>query len=137
MLQRTILLLLLCSMNLGAMAAKPATSDDIQGSEKQIFSANAYDNLRGKKTGWFQKKQRNWMQRQASKKKRGVFPHRENLTKGIQGLPFFGSLLTLGIVFVVMLFTAKDKNSLKWAFWGFAIVMAVIAVSVVGAAIAY
>ena len=49
----------------------------------------------------------------------GIFPERMELTEGFQWLPFFGTLLTGGIVALVMLFTAQDANAMRWA--GFAV----------------
>lgn len=125
MLQKMMVLLLLCSLTMGARAAvagKAAVSETGNTPERQLVSAAALEDLTGKKMGWFQKMQWNRMQRQAATKKPGVFPEREELTEGFQWLPFFGSLLTCGLVYFIMLFSAKDANALRWAAWGALIV---------------
>ncbi len=64
----------------------------------------------------------------------GILPEREELTEGFQWLPFFGSLFTLGLVALVMLFTARDANALRWAGLGVSVVA--IAFTVAGLLVA-
>lgn len=47
------------------------------------------------------------------------FPERDDLTEGFQALPFFASFFTVGLVALIMVFTARDRNALKWALNGF------------------
>lgn len=51
--------------------------------------------------------------------KAGIFPERDELTEGFRPLAFFGTLLTGGILYLIMLFTERDSNALRWAQWGF------------------
>jgi len=65
----------------------------------------------------------------------GIFPERMELTEGFQWLPFFGTLLTGGLVWLIMLFTAKDANAMRWAGIAFSIIaIAATVASIVAAA---
>lgn len=74
----------------------------------------------GRHLNWMEKWQVKRMEKRLAKGKSApIFPEREELTESFRPLPFFGTLLTGGLVYIIMLFTAKDSNSLKWAFYGF------------------
>jgi hypothetical protein len=87
----------------------------------------------GRHLNWMEKMQVKRMEKRLAKgKPPGLFSQREQLTEGFRPLPFFGSLLTGGLVYIIMLFTAEDSNSLQWAGWGFLIVwLAFLAIRVV------
>jgi hypothetical protein len=99
-----------------ATAAAPA--------EKKTM-AQLMEEAMGRHLNWMEKWQVKRMEKRLAKgKPPGPFSEREQLTEGFRPLPFFGVILTLGLLYAVLIFTAKDSNSLKWAGLGFSIAMA-------------
>jgi hypothetical protein len=94
------------------------------------LSAEEFQQVTGKKFNRLQKWQYNRLQRKLNSKNAAFIPERDELTEGFQALPFLGSLLTFGVVFLIMLFTAKDRNALRWAGKGF--IMAAITFALLG-----
>jgi hypothetical protein len=93
----------------------PATMDNII----RELSVQEFEKLTGEKMNGLQKWQYKRMQKKLTRNAGlSIIPERDELTEGFQALPFFGSLLTLGIVYLVMVFTARDRNALRWAGWG-------------------
>jgi hypothetical protein len=93
------------------------------------LSVTEFEQLTGKKMSGLQKWQYKKAQKKLQKNSRSyIFPERDELTEGFQALPFFGSILTLGLLWVIMLFTARDRNALRWAATGLSVIA--IAVSV-------
>jgi hypothetical protein len=92
------------------------------------LSVEEFQEVTGKKLSGLQKwKYKKLHKRLNSSKSMGIIPEREDLTEGFQALPFFGSLFTLGIVAIVMFFTARDRNANNWAWnavWLLSIVFA-------------
>lgn len=95
------------------------------------LSVEEFQKVTGKKLTGLQKWQYRRLHARLNKGKAiGIFPEREDLTEGFQALPFFGSLLTFGLVAIVMLFTARDRNALSWAWnavWLISLGLAVLA----------
>lgn len=87
------------------------------------LSVQEFEKLTGKKLNGIQKWQYKKMQHKLNKPAAmGIFPERDELSEGFQALPFFGSLLTLGVLYLVMIFTARDRNALRWAGMGLTVV---------------
>lgn len=83
----------------------------------------------GRQLNWLEKWQLKRMEKRMKKgKSGGLFSERDELSEGFQALPFFGSLLTFGIVYFVMLFTAQDANALRWALWGGLLAVTIVTV---------
>jgi uncharacterized BrkB/YihY/UPF0761 family membrane protein len=84
----------------------------------------------GRQMNWLEKWQLQRMEKRMKKgKPGGLFSEKDELSEGFQALPFFGSLLTFGIVYFVMLFTAQDANALRWALWGGLLAVTIITVT--------
>jgi hypothetical protein len=110
---------LLIVFSVSASAVSPVTASAGADGESTLMVA-AIEQLTGRKMTMLEK----WQLKLAKKKlerqqQRGLFPETEELTEGFQPLPFFGSILTLGLLYGVMLFTAKDANALRWSYRGF------------------
>ena len=94
------------------------------------LSPEEFQVVTGKKLNEVQKWQYKRLQRKLNSNKSFHLPERDELTEGFQALPFFGSLFTLGLVYLVMLFTAQDKNALRWAGYGFSVAALVLSAMV-------
>jgi hypothetical protein len=90
------------------------------------LSAEEFQQVTGKKFSRLQKWQYNRLHRKLNSKNAAFIPERDELTEGFQALPFFGSLLTFGLVYLVMLFTAQDRNALRWAGLGFTVAALIV-----------
>lgn len=95
-----------------------STTNQINNLVREL-SVEEFQQVTGKKFSRLQKWQYNRLQRKLNSKNAAFIPERDELTEGFQALPFFGSLFTLGLVYLVMLFTAEDRNALRWAGNGF------------------
>jgi hypothetical protein len=94
------------------------------------LTVTEFEQLTGKKMSGLQKWQYKKVQKKLQKNGRAyIFPERDELTEGFQALPFFGTILTFGLLAFIMLFTAKDRNAIRWA--GYGISVLAIAVSVI------
>ncbi len=94
----------------------------------RTLSAKEFQQVTGKKFSRLQQWQYKRLQKKLNSRHSAFIPERDELTEGFQALPFFGSLLTLGIVYLIMLFTARDRNALRWA--GYGITVAALALSI-------
>jgi hypothetical protein len=97
-----------------------SSSNQINNLVREL-SAEEFQQVTGKKFNRLQKWQYNRLQRKLNSKNAAFIPERDELTEGFQALPFFGSLLTFGLVYLVMVFTAQDRNALRWAGLGFTV----------------
>jgi hypothetical protein len=103
-------------------AFPPHTTENSIAAEKAPAEkktlAQVMQETMGRQLNWLEKWQLKRMEKRMKKGKSApLFAERQELSEGFQALPFFGSLLTFGIVYMVMLFTAEDANALRWAFW--------------------
>ncbi|HSK12749.1 MAG TPA: hypothetical protein VK907_06005 [Phnomibacter sp.] len=122
-------LLALCMLNATA-AFVPAASGEVPSNTAasvqdliRELTVQEFQDVTGKKLTRFQEWQYKRMQKKLNRKAAyGIFPERDELTEGFQALPFFGSILTLGLVWLIMLFTARDRNALRWAGYGVSII---------------
>jgi hypothetical protein len=89
-----------------------------QHSPTIVMSLSEFEAATGKKLNWMERMQFKKLQKSMKKGKLRSMRDTEELTEGFQFLPFIGSFLTLGILYLVMMFTAKDANALRWAGWG-------------------
>lgn len=103
-------------------AAKPAPLN-------ATISAEACEKAMDKKLTRLQKWKLKLLQKRTMRGQAGIFPYREELTEGFQALPFFGTILTAGLVALVMLFTAKDRNAMRWAGYGISVLSIIITVA--------
>lgn len=111
---------LLCFVQI-AFSAGFTSSSGVFAPEKskKSYTLIELENLTGRKLSFFERLQFFMAGRQLKKaKKAGIFPERDELTEGFRPLAFFGSLFTLGLLFLIMLFTERDANALRWAQWG-------------------
>jgi hypothetical protein len=118
------LLLLALFVGVYAKAAFVSKGDVVRKSKNEELVAEAtvkqqMEGLLNRQLNWFEKWQVKRMEKRLAKgKPRGPFSEREELTEGFRALPFFGSLLTLGLLAIVLGFTAEDNNVVRWANWG-------------------
>jgi hypothetical protein len=95
------------------------------------LSVNEFEQFSGKKLNGIQKWQYKRLQKKLHKNAGLlIFPEREELTEGFQALPFFGTILTGGLLCLIMLFTARDSNAWRWSLnglWVLALAVSVIA----------
>ena len=119
MLKLLCISLLLCAGLTSRASFVPA--EEKQSAPGQSFkpvTLEEFEATTGKKLNWAERIQFKKAQRMMAKGKMSPFWNAEEITEGFQFLPFIGSFLTLGIVYIVMFFTAKDANALRWARWG-------------------
>lgn len=132
--QKTLLSLLLIFFMQPTFAAfVPLQSGSIAETEPakienliRNLSVEEFQVVTGKKFSGIQKWQYKKLQRKLKSNKSFQLPERDELTEGFQALPFFGSLFTLGLVYLVMVFTAQDRNALRWAGYGFTVAALVL-----------
>ncbi|MCU0388894.1 MAG: hypothetical protein MUE71_09840 [Chitinophagaceae bacterium] len=91
----------------------------------------------GRKLSLLERWQYKKIQRKIQKNHSAIFPERDELTEGFQALPFFGSILTCGLLWLIMLFTARDRNALRWAGNGIAILAIAFSVASIIALVSY
>jgi hypothetical protein len=125
--------LLLCLLGYGAQAALvPFVSLESNPSEnkKETFiSKETIEKVKGKKLNLMERIQLKMLNKKLKKGKiAGIFPERDDLTEGFRALPFFGTILTVGLLALIMLFTARDRNALNWAFTGVSIIGIVLTI---------
>jgi hypothetical protein len=96
----------------------PALASESDGKSVKTISLSEFEARTGKKLNWMERMQFKHAQKMLAKGKAPAFWDAEELTEGFQVWPFLGSFFTLGILYLVMLFTAKDSNALRWARWG-------------------
>jgi hypothetical protein len=94
------------------------TNESSKQQSLKPISLAEFESKTGKKLNWIQRLQFKKMQRMMQQGKFDSAWDAEELTEGFQFWPFIGSFLTLGTLYLVMLFTAKDSNALRWARWG-------------------
>jgi hypothetical protein len=126
--------LLLCLLGYGAQAALvpfvALVSNPSENKKETFISKETIEKVKGNKLNFMERVQLKMLNRKLKKGKiAGIFPERDDLTEGFRVLPFLGALFTIGIVYLIMLFTAKDRNALKWASLG--TTFAFIAVSII------
>jgi hypothetical protein len=92
-------------------------------------TAAAFEQATGKKLTRLQKWQYNRLQKRIARGQMGILPYREELSEGFQALPFFGTLLTGGLVALIMVFTARDRNAMRWAGLGITVLGMIITVA--------
>jgi hypothetical protein len=105
-----------------------SSSNQINNLVREL-SVEEFQKVTGKKFSRFQKWQYNRLQRKLNSKNAAFIRQRDELTEGFQALPFFGSLFTFGLVYLVMIFTAQDKNALRWAGLGFTVAALLVSVA--------
>lgn len=100
------------------------------GTEAAIktISLSEFEAKTGKKLTLLERFQFKQAQKMLNKGKLASPAKRQSLTRGFQFLPFIGSFFTLGLVGIIMLFTAKDQNALRWAWWGTLAVWSVLTI---------
>lgn len=107
-----------------AQAAFVSKSSEMARAKDEVWVATPalkeqMEKVLSRQLNWFEKWQVKRMEKRLAKgKPRGPFSEREELTEGFRSLPFFGSLLTLGLLAIVLGFTAEDNNVVRWANWG-------------------
>jgi heme A synthase len=131
-----LFVVILCSYVTANAAFVPAAES--KPLSQKTISLSEFEALTGKKLNWMERLQYKKLQRLTAKGKKAAVWNAEELTEGFQFLPFIGSILTLGILYLVMIFTAKDANALRWARWGALIVLTVAtAVALIGSTQGY
>jgi hypothetical protein len=123
-----LLISFLCASVIASAAFVPNKSQIAASTASaKTMSVSEFEAATGKKLNWFQKFQFKRAQKQMAKGKMPAFWDAEELTEGFQVWPFLGSIFTGGILYLVMLFTAKDSNALRWARWGAFVVWLLLA----------
>ncbi|MES2648465.1 MAG: hypothetical protein V4717_16420 [Bacteroidota bacterium] len=127
------LIVVLLSFFCSYAAFVPAAEKQTSNHQARLMTVSEFEAQTGKKLSWLERLQYKQLQRNIKNGKLNAVWNAEELTEGFQFLPFIGSILTLGILYLVMLFTAKDVNAIRWARWGAVIVLtAATVISLVG-----
>ena len=117
---------------------KEITANEQTQSLIASLTVEEFEQLFGCKLSRLEKWQYKKMQRKMQGSSKAFIPERDELTEGFQALPFFGAIFTFGISALVMIFTAQDRNALRWAFYGVSLLgIALSVISLAGAMSGY
>ncbi len=113
----TLLMGLVCFAAQAAFVPMEKSGPEPQVKTKGLqISKETFEKAKGKKLNFLDRLELKIINKRLSKgKMTGIFPERDDLTEGFQFWPFFGTMITGGLLAVIMLFTAKDRNALRWA----------------------